>query len=393
MERLPLVWMLLIAAACDGGSTPTDVAPDVPADDATADVPDVPDTADRPETLPDVEDAPADLPVDVEDVPADAPVDVEDVLDVPPRVVTCADEPPPGSELPDPLPTYAGTCPTLAAGRNTISSSGADRQFLFVIPAGLAPTESLPVLFLWHWLGGDADGFLEKGEVQAAADRLRFLAVIPETKGDLVFKWPYSLIDSDARVEEELRFFDDMLACVAEQYAVNRNCISSAGVSAGALWTDQLAPRRSRILASFISLSGGVGVAGDWLNPIRPWVGAEQRLPGIVLWGGPTDFCGITFQTTSRYLEDALVADGHFFVECIHNCSHSEPPLVPPAGESKYEAIWAFPLHHPFWLRPGESPYQVTGLPSNMPVWCGIGPGSATIRDGECEGGIFGSCS
>lgn len=275
MERLPLVWMLLIAAACDGGSTPTDVAPDVPADDATADVPDVPDTADRPETLPDVEDAPADLPVDVEDVPADAPVDVEEVVDVPPRVVTCADEPPPGSELPDPLPTYAGTCPTLAAGRNTISSSGADRQFLFVIPAGLAPTESLPVLFLWHWLGGDADGFLEKGEVQAAADRLRFLAVIPETKGDLVFKWPYSLIDSDARVEEELRFFDDMLACVAEQYAVNRNCISSAGVSAGALWTDQLAPRRSRILASFISLSGGVGVAGDWLNPIRPWVGAE----------------------------------------------------------------------------------------------------------------------
>src|SRR5262249_22957670 len=153
----------------------------------------------------------------------------------------------------------------------------------------------------------EAQDFLERGEVQAAVDAERFAAVIPESKGDLQLQWPYSLLDGDRRIDEELGFFDDMLACVAAQYAVNRSCVSSAGVSAGALWTSQLAPRRSGILSSFLSLSGGVGEEGDWFNPIQPWAGAERAVPALVLWGGPTDFCGVNFQSCSQHLEDALV--------------------------------------------------------------------------------------
>ena len=319
--------------------------------------------------------------------------DTADAADTAPRVVSCSDEPPPGADLPDPLPAYGGVaCPTLAPGRNTILSTGVAREFLLVAPTALDPAETLPLVFLWHWLGGEAGDFLEKGEVQAAADGARFLAAIPEAKGDLLLKWPYMIVDLPARVDEEARFFDDMLACIAEQYHVNRSCVSSVGVSAGALWTSQLAPRRAGLLASFLSLSGGVGQDGDWINPILPWFGSTRSMPAIVLWGGPTDFCGVTFSTTSRYLESALDAEGHFYVECIHNCSHAEPPLVPPPGESKYSMLWQFVLDHPFWLRAGESPYQVTGLPANFPEWCGIGGGSATIRAGDCEGGLLGSC-
>ncbi len=218
------------------------------------------------------------------------------------------------------------------------------------------------------------------------------LAAIPEAKGDLLLKWPYMLIDSDARIEEEARFFDDMLACIARQYGVDENCVSSVGVSAGGLWTPQLAQRRSRRLASFVALSGGVGRGGDWLNPVRPWLGAAHRMPAIVLWGGPTDFCGMSFATTSAYLEEALVADAHFLVECVHNCSHAEPPMSPPPGESKYSAPWKFALDHPFWLEDGESPYLVTGLPPSYPAWCGVGLGGATPRGGTCEGSILGDC-
>jgi predicted esterase len=388
-----LVGLLMMPLACGGSPTGAESGTDVPFDATDVeDVEDAADAPDAPDAEPDVgegEDAGEDVE---EDVPGDTPDGGEDGTDAGPRVVTCADEPPPGSPEPDPLPVYAGSCPDLTPGRITISSSGVARQFLLVVPSEPGADESFPVLFLWHWLGGDADDFLDKGEVQAAADRLRFIAAIPEAKGDLPFKWPYSLLDGDARLAEELRFFDDMLACIGARFRVNRHCVSSAGVSAGALWTAQLAPRRSRLLSSFLSLSGGVGREGDWLNPVRTWVEPEHRPPAIVLWGGPTDFCGITFQTTSRYLEDELTAGGHFFLECVHNCAHSEPPLEPPPGESKYEAIWAFPLHHPYWLDPGESPYLVTGLPANLPAWCGIGPGSATIRSGECEGGILGSC-
>jgi len=300
---------------------------------------------------------------------------------LPPRMVTCADDPPDDAVLPAPLPTYAGTCPTLTSGFNTITSSGAARQFRVVVPEGATDTERFPVLFLWHWLGGDADSFYERGEVQPAADLDRFVAVIPEAKGDLMFKWPFASSVSAARFDEELQFFDDMLACVAEQFAINQSCVGSIGVSAGALWTSQLAGHRAQSLSSFVSLSGGTGglLARDFHPP-------SHRLPGIVLWGGPSDWCGENFEDTSHDLEMHLESGGHFFVECIHDCGHAEPPLEAPPGASKYAAIWRFVLQHPYWLRAGESPYLVSGLPDDLPDWCGIGRGSATPRVGDCPG-------
>jgi predicted esterase len=317
--------------------------------------------------------------------------------DVPmPVIGSCSDAPPPGAELPDPIPSYSGgSCPMIAPGRNTIRSGGADREFLFVAPESYdaSGSDRLPVIFMWHWLGGDAEGFLERGQVQEAADAMNFLAVIPEEKGDLLLRWPYLIIDPDGRVEEEAVFFDDMLACVAEHYRVNESCVSSAGVSAGALWTSQLAQLRATHIANFLSLSGGVGTPGDLLTPIRPWTGAEHHMPAFVLWGGPTDFCGLNFQTASTNLEAGLEADGHFIVECVHDCSHAEPPLAPaPAGMSSFAPVWQFALDHPYWLADGVSPYTIAGLPAGTPEWCAIGAGSATFRDGECEGGVLGSC-
>lgn len=315
-----------------------------------------------------------------------------DEIEITPSIFTCKDNPPPGSQMPDPLPVYSGDCPELVAGMNTILSSGSTRSFMLAFPSTLVSDEKLPVVFLWHWLGGSAEDFMEKGQIQDAVDTFRFLAIAPEAKGDLLMKWPFLIVDSTRRMEEEARFFDDILACVAEQFNVNNSCVSSVGVSAGALWTCQLAQLRAKRLSSFLSLSGGVGMSGDYLNPVRPWSGAEHVMPAIVLWGGPMDFCGLSFATTSSYLESGLVAGGHFFVECIHNCAHAEPPMDPPPGESNYSSLWRFIMDHPYWLEDGDSPYLITGLPDIFPQWCGIGPGSATIRTGECESGPLGDC-
>lgn len=368
-------------AGRDGGARP-----DAPAIDALAPRDSGADAAplDAPPATPDAPDA---------FVPPDAPMDDAPDAPRPPRMVTCADPAPPGADVAAlPRPYTGGTCPLLVPGINTITSGGRTRQFILVVPAGLDPSERLPVLFLWHWLGGEADDFLTRGEVQAGADEARFIAVIPESRGDLRLQWPYSLIDSAARMEEEATFFDDMLSCVSEAFPTNNDCVSSVGVSAGALWTSQLAQLRAEHLSSIIVLSGGVGTSGDLLNPIHPWRGAAHAMPAIVLWGGPTDWCGVNFNVLSANLEGSLETDGHFFVECIHDCSHAEPPLDPPPGLSKYAGLWRFALDHPFWLDDGESPYQATGLPAGMPTWCGIGAGSATIRSGMCEGGVLGSC-
>jgi hypothetical protein len=106
----------------------------------------------------------------------------------------------------------------------------------------------------------------------------------------------------------------------------------------------------------------------------------------MVLWGGPMDTCVvIDFQPASINLEDDLVAEGSFFVECVHNCQHSQPPFDTPSGMTEYAAFWDFVYDHPYWLAPGASPYKTHGLPSTFPSWCSAkGKGTAVPRTGVC---------
>jgi hypothetical protein len=294
----------------------------------------------------------------------------------------CTDAPPVGAvEPPAPKAYSGGTCPTLAPGPNTFKSAGADRTFLLVVPSEIQPGETLPLVFLWHWLKGEAQDFFQKAEVQKAVDAQRFIAVLPEQKGDLLFVWPVEIYQPETRITEELTLFDDLLSCIDAQYDVNRSCVSSVGVSAGALWTDQLAHRRSDYLSSFMSLSGGVDTLA-----IKPWGTPVRDIPGIVLWGGPTDNCiGLfSFETLSKQLEKDLTAGGNFFLECVHNCGHSEPPFSSGVS-SKYQGLWQFVFDHPYWLTPGHSVYETEGIPSSLPAWCAIGAGNAVPLTGTCE--------
>jgi len=310
---------------------------------------------------------------------------------------SCAMSPPPGAAVPPPPKAYTGgTCPKLVAYdgttamENTIMSMGNARTFAVAVPKNLQPNEVLPVIFLWYWLKGTENDFYTKGDIQNAVDNQRFIAVLPHGKGDqsivpgvnLDLVWPYAITVTQARQDEEFVFFDDMLSCVSQQFNVNLSCVSTAGVSAGALWTDQLIGARSEYLSSFISLSGGVGgFIKPYASPPPP-----HALPGIVLWGGPSDNCIIiNFQTCSQTLEKDLLADCNFMVECVHNCGHGEPPFDPDAGSSLYAGLWQFAFDHPYWLPAGASPYTTKGLPSDMPSWCAIGAGKAVPRTGACN--------
>ncbi len=296
---------------------------------------------------------------------------------------SCSAPVPAGAETAAPLPTYAGTCPTLEPGGTftTITSSGAARRFFVYKPETIAPGEKLPVVFLWHWLGGDPEDMARVIDAQNVANTRRVLAVIPAPKGDAAFRWPFETTQTQARIDEELRFFDDMLACVNASVPVNKECVASMGVSAGALWTAQLASGRSTRISSFVSLSGGTG------GVIKNWTPGVHAMPGLVLWGGagdvfPEQLPIMNFEKASKNLEGALVAGGHFFVECIHNCGHAVPPFdPPPAGTPAFDIVWRFVLDHPFWLGGGQSPMAGKPLPSpTFPSWCSIGQGTAVPR-------------
>jgi pimeloyl-ACP methyl ester carboxylesterase len=308
----------------------------------------------------------------------------------------CGTEPPDGATLAPELPAYAGpgSCPTIETGAsvlNVMQTEHGEREFLVITPSDAQTDELFPVIFLYHWLGGDAVDFYERAEAQAAVDYYRVIAVIPEGRDSstgVPFRWPFSIADDDAQLDEEFAFHDDMLACVAEQFAVDKECVSSMGVSAGAMFTAMLASRHGDHLSSFISLSGGTG--GDF---VKPWVPASNRMPALILWGGPADTClSVDFDANSMTIEADLQADNHFILECVHNCTHATPPFEPEDPSiPTYATAWEFFLDHPYWLEDGESPYTdyVTatgGLPPVHPEWCAIGPGNAQIRQGECGG-------
>ena len=280
------------------------------------------------------------------------------------------------------LPSYAGVCAALAASPSytTITSGGAQRKFIVFRPTTVAPGEKLPVVFLWHWLGGSPEDMGTKLEVQTAVDARRFIGVVPAPKGDALFRWPFEATQSAGRVEEEAAFFDDMLACVGAALPVNKECVSSVGVSAGALWTGQLGSVRSTRLSSMVVLSGGTGAV------VRGWSTAAHRLPALVLWGGPDDMYPknvpiMNFQNASKNLIGALTTDGHYLVECTHNCGHAVPPFdVPPPPALVFDPVWRFVLDHPYWLAIGKSRYAGKPLPAAYPSWCGQGQGSAVAR-------------
>lgn len=304
--------------------------------------------------------------------------------------INCGTTPPEGVALAASPPPYSGgTCPELVGGRNTISSGGETREFILVLPADPQEGEHYPVLVMWHWLKGGANSFLEQGEVQQAVDEQRFVAIIPEGLNDIDFfgliqlPWPFLNFLPWSRMEMEFTFFEDMLSCVSEQFNINKECVSTVGVSAGGLFAVQLAMHRSQYLSSVLSLSGGIGSTVLSNNFVYTWVSPVHKLPAIVLWGGPLDSCILlNFQSASQAFENNLTAEGHFLIECIHNCRHGEPPVDPPPGLSKYYTLWDFFLKHPYWLPDGLSPYSPGGLPPDYIPWCGIGQGSAVIRSG-----------
>lgn len=158
--------------------------------------------------------------------------------------------------------------------------------------------------------------------------------------------------------------------------------MSSIGVSAGALFTDQLVIGRSERLASFVSLSGGVG------GLARPWATPAHKLPGVVLWGGPDDDYPkqlpiMQFDKLSQNLESGMSADGLGMIECVHNCGHTVPPFDTPSSGIRFEALYDFMLSHPYGLADGELAYP-DGLPSTFPSWCALGRGNAVPRAELC---------
>ncbi|MCK6549619.1 hypothetical protein L6R52_27535 [Myxococcota bacterium] len=290
---------------------------------------------------------------------------------------------------PPPVRAYSGgTCPTLIGAPTSADavndgfvSAGDQRSFRLLVPSTYDASRAWPVVFAWHWLNASSSSFVNEAELETAVEEMGMIAVLPDRllrpNGNKMYLFDWPFVETN-NAEKELVFFDDLLACVSEQYNVDPRRVYGIGVSAGALWlTYLMSTDRIDYLAAAESLSGGLGaVGGVWSIPFTP---RNHLFPAVVLWGGPDDWLGasqalgIDFEAASIRLRDALRANGQFVVACTHDRGHTVPPITAPAGSgTRFWSLWRFMLDHPYGTRP--SPYEAAGLPTGFPDWCAIAP-------------------
>ena len=247
-----------------------------------------------------------------------------------------------------PSPTYDGTCPEFSSGLNTgFVSAGIERQFRVALPE---ETTGAPVVFAWHWLGGNAEQIMNWLNFDQLAASEGVVVVAPDSDG-YPFEWRS---DQPDQGNADGQFFEDLLACLSERLEVDLGRVHTTGMSAGGLWSTWLIMNRSEWLASAAPMSGGV--LSNW------YITPEDRLPVMLIWGGPTDtYNGFSFDQANLQFSEELAADEHFVVECDHGGGH-----VPPSAPA--ELTWAFLSEH---RKDAPSPWS-DGLPGDLPDYCTI---------------------
>ncbi|MDF1561906.1 MAG: hypothetical protein P1V51_02610 [Deltaproteobacteria bacterium] len=288
-----------------------------------------------------------------------------------------------GGPTPPALPTYSGgVCPTLNPGPdrsgavNTgFGSSGDAREFRLVVPTTHDPANPAGLVIGWHWLNASSGSFYDDGEVATAAEATGMIFALLdrlETSGNKAYQFDWPFVETWG-AEKEVVFHEDVIACVGEQFGVDPAKIHGMGVSAGGLWLTYLStlPAIDRF-ATVVPISGGLGAdpLGFWAMQYAP---QANKFPAVVVWGGPTDnLVAVDFHAASQAYRDALIADGHFVVTCMHDAGHAVPPMDPPPGETMFHVLWTFMQDHPWGTPAGTSPYQATGLSAGWPDWCQI---------------------
>lgn len=243
-----------------------------------------------------------------------------------------------------------GDCPAFAAGTNTFLSGGVERRvdlFLPSVPEGAALT------FAWHGAGDSASNLARAIRAQELADANDTIVAVPwSADAGMTFSW--AILSADDK-EPDTVVFDDLLACLDEQYDIANEYVYTTGFSAGALWSTWLVLTRSEYLAAAAIFSGGVSdLTAPYQTPVN------TKIPLVLTHGGASDQVFVNFSQAQEAFADALAADGHTVFICNHGLGHT----IPTEGRSLF-------LPFMYANRFGEVNERFTGgVPENWPDWC-----------------------
>ena len=251
-------------------------------------------------------------------------------------------------------------------------------------PNHAARRDRSPVLFMWHWIGGGANSFLEKRRVRRSRSAALHRGDPERTRART---WTTDLVQHEVAVRHHaVALAHERGVHVLRRHArvrrgrstpVDQNCVSTVGVSAGALFTDQLAQARGtgsrrscRCRAASATRSSGRGPAPAPTScpascsraaTARPTWTATRTSLAAPASGWTSRSPRATLETRPRRpmatssSSAATTAGTSTAARCPRPASRSTPAC----GSSR--------SNHPFWLPAGQSPFLDHGLPADMP--------------------------
>lgn len=175
------------------------------------------------------------------------------------------------------LVTFLLPCIT-AIGQTTkvYNLNGQPRKAIIYAPSVSSQSQNLPVVFIFHGHGGNADFVSRKIDIQNHYKEalIIFMEGIPGRKSKLdpqgkLNGWQ---ILPNTLENRDIDFFDIVFEDIHTNYAIDNNRIYAVGHSNGARFANVLWKERGNRLAAICSASAQGGLMITGLNPISVWM-------------------------------------------------------------------------------------------------------------------------
>jgi polyhydroxybutyrate depolymerase len=204
----------------------------------------------------------------------------------------------------------------------------ATRVYRLVVPKTVDLTKPAPLVVSFHGMGIDSKDFMPwYTDLSKTAEKHQFLLVYPEAIGR---SWGLA----PDKVNNDLAFFDALVAKLGADYKVDANRLYVIGMSNGGYFAHLVGKERSTQVAAVCSHSGPLGLQ------TLLGINAKRKFPVLIVHGDKDRILSVDFARENR---DKYKREGHEvkYVE-VAGMGH-----IWATKQDINETIWTFFDEHP----------------------------------------------